>query len=233
MSFNLIKDSWNNLKSIWNLFSGNSANGDSFYTGGLSTNATAAEGIANSLTGNLDYQRQIEAQVNSQQYNSAEAQKARDWQLYMSNTAYQRQAADLEAAGYNPALVLGSGGASAYSASSGASSGIGNTGETKALQVMTSILGLLANTAYKNAQAEFLENKKELINSQVSRNAAYSNVQSNYANLADARASYYNQIVNSMRANTYYRTKAGDFENHKRSPYMQDLYDKVFGKHNK
>lgn len=38
-------------------------------------------------------------------FNSAEAQKARDWQEYMSNTASQRSAADLEKAGINRLLA--------------------------------------------------------------------------------------------------------------------------------
>jgi len=41
-------------------------------------------------------------------YNAKEAQKNRDWQTEMSNTAYQRAAADLEAAGLNRILALGS-----------------------------------------------------------------------------------------------------------------------------
>lgn len=45
-------------------------------------------------------------------FNSAEAVKNREWQQYMSNTAHQREIADLKAAGLNPVLsVTGGNGA--------------------------------------------------------------------------------------------------------------------------
>lgn len=116
--------------------------------------------LENLFTGNRDWQREILATEyanafsaseaeKARQFSSEEAQKNRDWQERMSNTAYQRQAADLQAAGYNPALVLSGGGASVGSggvasgyAASGSAPRAGKSGEGgKAL-----IMGL-ANTA--------------------------------------------------------------------------------------
>lgn len=68
------------------------------------------------------------AQQQANAFSANEAQKQRDWETEMSNTAFQRQVADMRAAGVNPAMAMnGSSGASTPSGSapSSVSSGVG------------------------------------------------------------------------------------------------------------
>lgn len=58
------------------------------------------------------------AEIAANQFSSEEAQKQRDWETEMSNTAFQRQVTDMKLAGVNPALAMsGSSGASTPSGS--------------------------------------------------------------------------------------------------------------------
>lgn len=71
----------------------------------------------NSRFGNVRNQITQEGLTGAQQeanaFSADEAQKQRDWEEQMSNTAYQRQVADMRAAGVNPAMAMnGSSGAS-------------------------------------------------------------------------------------------------------------------------
>lgn len=115
----------------------------------------AIGGFANDVTGATS---KIEAE---QSFNSAEAQKQRDFQKEMSNTAHQREMADLKAAGLNPVLTAtGGDGASTPSASS-ASSGTASGDGAKLLAGISSMINSAGSmTATMNSPNELAYKSK-------------------------------------------------------------------------
>lgn len=90
--------------------------------------------------------RSFVMQLQNQSYNSSEAQKNRDWQTNMSNTAVQRALADYKAAGFSPLAVLGSGGASTPSGSaahSSASSSRGGATDAAGIGILKGLISLV------------------------------------------------------------------------------------------
>ena len=80
--------------------------------------------------------------------NAQEAQKARDWNLQMDNTKYQRQVTDMQSAGINPALAM-NGGVSTQATSN--ATGSASTQQSPMMSVVD-----MATTAanLKNLQAQ-------------------------------------------------------------------------------
>lgn len=126
---------------------------------------TAAAQSANNFT-----QSTLEQQM---AFNREEAQKNRDWQEYMSNTAYQRAVEDMKKAGINPIFAYQMGGASTGTGSSASmSSGSGAMASTSnyqgqqdsgTLQLIGALLSAFAGPT--TAIASFGDNMLEIVKS--------------------------------------------------------------------
>lgn len=108
-------------------------------------NATGPDAVGPSQLGALD--KLVENIANEREWNSAEAQKNRDFQERMSNTAVQRASADIKAAGLNPWLAVN--GAPTISAATPA----GDSASSSSNSALSSLLGSIMSQNTKLATA--------------------------------------------------------------------------------
>lgn len=176
---------------------------------GTPDNATLLAGSENAITGNLDYQRVLDQLYKEQAFNRDEAQKNRDFQLMMSNTAYQRQMNDLQAAGINPALVLGQGGASAASGS--VANSTGKNVHSTSSQLLSTLVGGLMNITNSALKANVIDQKTEQIEAK--------------ANAADNSKNYY---ASGFQKKGYEPFKSFDQKREEKRQDFLNRFDEVY-----
>lgn len=143
--------------------------------------------IGNKFTGNADWQRSEIQRTSQNAFNAQQAQAAREfesreaflsrqWSERMSNTAYRRAAADMKAAGINPAAMLGgasSAGTPTASTAHGVAARSGGSGSFRSgegFDTLARVAGMLISSGINSALqaskaasfAQFSKSNREL-----------------------------------------------------------------------
>lgn len=155
------------------------------------------------------------------QFNAQEAEKARQYETEMSNTAYQRAYADMKAAGLNPHLAGGSGGASTPAGSMASGNAAATTGmmpmnmdsTLNAALTHAQLSNLEADTSMKNKQSGKTEKETEYVENKMGLETALNNVQVELtkAQTKDARkaAEQKQQLLINQMIQNYYEFSMG------------------------
>lgn len=155
------------------------------------------------LSGGLSYLGQREANEANRDIasqttaaNMAEAQRNRDFQREMSNTAFQRQMEDLKRANLNPLLAAGMSGASTPGGSAGSavSADMKNTlgGATDAVQTAIGIHNQQLASAKQATEIGLMKDNQNLYKAQATKAAMETKVMSKGIPEADVKNKIYN-----------------------------------------